>query len=206
MGNADLFHGLPTTAISDALKSKNHMEYTIKPLNKDWKLYGNAYPVDIEAGENISVLQAIYNASPGDVLVIDGKQGTKNAFAGDFIIGLAKTKGLNGIVSNGVIRDLEGILELDFPVFCIGNTSAASKKKKIGKVNTSIVCGGVEVNPGDIVVGDVDGVVIVPEAEQEQVLRKTKERMERDKVREKEVGTDLDQVNMYLKNFLSKQQ
>ncbi|KGA97865.1 regulator [Alkalihalobacillus alcalophilus ATCC 27647 = CGMCC 1.3604] len=202
MANMNEFMNLPTTSITDALGSKNYMDMSIKPLKEDWHLAGPAYPVQISAGENISVLEAIYHAKPGDVLVINGEGGTKNAFAGDFIIGLAKSRGLNGVVADGVIRDIIGIKELDLPVFCLGTTTAASKKNKIGEINRPIVCGGVQVNPGDIVVGDADGVVVIPKGQQEEILNRTKQRIKDDEEREKKVGTEKESVEAYLKKVI----
>ncbi len=197
------FLGIPTTSITDALGSKNYMDISIKPLKQEWQLAGKAFTVDISAGENISVLEAISKAEAGDVLVIDGKSGTSNAFAGDFIIGLAKTKGLNGVVSNGVIRDIKGTKDLDFPVFCKGTTTAASKKNLIGKLNVPVNVGEVEVNPGDIIVADADGVAVIPKNNEEEVYQKTIERVKKDEERESRVGEDLEAVQDYLEKFLA---
>nr|WP_304413204.1 RraA family protein [Geomicrobium sp. JCM 19039] len=118
MSTWESFKELPTTAISDGLSGLNHMSQGIFPLTASWHTAGRAFTVSIPGGENVSVLEAIGAASPGDVLVIDGKGERNAAIAGDFIIGLAKTKKLGGIVVNGVIRDLSDIQALNFPVFC----------------------------------------------------------------------------------------
>ncbi|QQK81463.1 RraA family protein [Salicibibacter cibi] len=196
------FANLPTTPVSDGLDGKNHMDIGIKPLSDDWHMYGRAFTVDAPAGENISVLEGIYNAKPGDVLVVDGKRWTANALAGDFVIGLAKTLGLHGIVIDGVTRDIEDIRELEFPVFTRGTTTAASKKTKEGKVNVPVTVGGVEVNPGDIVVGDVDGVVIVPADQASEVAEKAKARIEKDEKREADYGGSKEKAKEYIENFL----
>jgi len=93
---------------------------------------------------------------------VDAKGYDYNAIAGHFVIGMAKTLGLAGIVADGTIRDIAGIKDLDFPVFCKGTTAAASGRGGIGEVDVSVSCGGVIVNPRDIIVGDADGVVAVP--------------------------------------------
>lgn len=196
------FEYIPTTTMTDALNSQNYMEIDIKPLNQEWTTIGPAFTVNIDGGENLSVLEAIYKARPEDVLVIDGKGWLNHAFAGDFIIGLAKTKGINGIVDDGVIRDIKGVKDLDYPVFCKGTTTAAGKKNKVGSLNQDITCGGVKVSPGDIIVADADGVAVVPRDEQEQVFEKAKDRLQRDIKREEKVGTDIKEVNKYLEEVL----
>lgn len=202
--NKHAFDNIPTTCITDALDSTNYMDGTIMPLTEDWHVSGPAFTVNIEAGENISVLEAIYKANPGDVLVIDGKGWTNHAFAGDFIVGLAKTKGLNGIIADGVVRDIRGTKELNYPVFCKGTTTAAGRKNKIGQLNVPIKCGGVYVSPGDIIVGDADGVVVVPKSNAALILDKAKTRLKKDEDRDIKVGTDIDMVNEYLEEVLSK--
>ncbi|MBB6450289.1 RraA family protein [Geomicrobium halophilum] len=196
------FEHLPTTPVSDALGGKNHLDISIKPLNDDWHMYGRAFTVDAPAGENISVLEGIYHAKPGDVLIVDGKGEASNALAGDFVIGLAKTLGLHGVVIDGVIRDIDGIRDLNFPVFTKGTTPAASKKTEEGSINIPINVGGVDVKPGDIVVGDVDGVVIVPESQAEEVIQKAKERIQKDEKRAETYGGSSEAAREYIENFL----
>jgi len=178
------------------------MNNSIKTLNEDWSVVGTAFTVAIEGGENLSVLEAIYKANPGDVLVVDGKGWLDNAIAGDFIIGLAKTKGLNGIVADGVIRDIKGVKDLGLPVFCKGTIPASGKKNKVGSINQVIECGGVTVSPKDIIVGDVDGIAVIPKDEKDEVFKKAEERLQRDKKREDEVGTNIVAVDKYLENIL----
>ncbi|SDJ02468.1 RraA family protein [Natribacillus halophilus] len=198
----DEFANLPTTPVSDGLDGKNHMDIGIKPLSDDWHVYGRAFTVDAPAGENISLLEGIYNARPGDVLIVDGKGWTANALAGDFVIGLAKTLDLHGVVIDGVIRDIADIRELDFPVFSRGSTTAASKKTAEGTIGQPVTVGGVEVNTGDIIVGDVDGVVAVPAAQAAEVAEKAKARIEKDEKREADYGGSPEKAREYIDNFL----
>jgi 4-hydroxy-4-methyl-2-oxoglutarate aldolase len=193
---------LPTTCISDALKGLTTMDYSIKPLRESYKIVGRALTVNMPAGENRAVLRAIREARPGDILVIDAKGDTSRAIAGDFIIGMAKTMGLSGIVVDGVIRDIIGIKQLDFPVFCKGTTVAAGNKLEQGEINVPISCGGATVYPGDIIVGDVDGVVIVPQSNEDEILEKAAKKFIKDQEREERISGDLDKVREYLDSFL----
>ncbi len=143
----DQFHSIPTTCISDALDGLNNLHPSIKPLKEDFVLSGRAFTVKMPVGDNLAVLKAIRTAKPGDILVIDAKGDEYRAIAGDFVVGMAKTLELGGIVVDGVIRDSTGIKELDFPVFCKGTTVAASGKAGVGELNVPISCGVFQLNP-----------------------------------------------------------
>jgi len=132
------------------------------------------------------VLEAIRAANEGDILVIDAKGNTNRAVAGDFVISLAKGIGVQGFVVDGVIRDIAAIRELDFPVFSLGTTVAAGNKNGGGKVNIPISIGGVTVHPGDYIIGDVDGVVVVPQEDAERIVMAAEAKLEKDEVRAQE--------------------
>src|SRR5699024_5053199 len=100
------FFELPTTSISDAMNGMSNMDHEIKTLNKNHKIVGKAFTVNLPIGDNLLFLKAIYEANPGDVLVVDIKDDTYRAIAGDFMLGMAKTLGISGIVTNGSIRDV----------------------------------------------------------------------------------------------------
>lgn len=97
------FMNIPTTCISDAMDGLNNMSPAIKPLKEEYKIVGQAVTVKIPVGDNLAVLKAIREAKPGDVIVIDAKGDQYRAIAGDFIVGMAKTLGIGGIVVDGVI-------------------------------------------------------------------------------------------------------
>ena len=156
------FYGLPTTAISDALQGMNHMDSGLKSIRETDKIAGRAFTVNIPAGDNTGILRAIREAKPGDILVVDGKGYTERAVAGDFVLGLAKYVGLQGVVIDGAIRDIQAIKDLNFPVFYRASTIAASVKIQQGNLQIPISCGGVSVSPGDLIVGDIGGLIVIP--------------------------------------------
>lgn len=197
------FISIPTTCISDTMQGLNNMNPTIKPLKEEYRVAGRAYTVKIPVGDNLCVLRAIREAQPGDVLVIDGKGEEYRTVAGDFIIGLAQTLGIAGIVVDGVIRDIVATKKLNFPVFCKGTTVASSNKSGWGEVNVPISCGGVSVQPGDIVVGDADGVVVIPQAIEQHVLTKSLDKLAKDQEREARISGNPDAVRKYLDDMLS---
>ena len=192
---------IPTTAVSDSMNGLNNMDAAIKPLKEDYQLQGPALTVKMPVGDNRVVLQAIRQAKPGDVLVIDAKGDDYRAIAGDFIMGMAKTLGIAGVVADGVIRDIQGTKELEYAVFCKGTTVAASGKAGWGEINTTISCGGVSIDPGDWIVADADGVVVVPKDQKESVLEESAKKEAADVERDEKVSGNVEAIKEYLKKF-----
>jgi 4-hydroxy-4-methyl-2-oxoglutarate aldolase len=198
------FLRVPTTCISDAMNGLNNFHNAIKPLKEEYKVAGRAFTVKIPVGENLSVLEAIYKARPGDILIVDAKGDQYRAIAGDFVVGMAQTLGIGGLVVDGVIRDIVGVKALNFPVFSRGTTVAASNKAGVGEVNVPISCGGVSVNPGDIIVGDADGVVVIPQAREKEILANSLEKMKKDEIREASISGNPEAIRKHLDHLLSK--
>ncbi|MFJ6211637.1 RraA family protein [Lysinibacillus sp. NPDC092081] len=180
------FKHLPTTAVSDATGGHTNLRSDIKPLADHYKIAGRAVTVRLPDGENGAVLEAIRAAKEGDILVIDAKGNTNRAVAGDFVLSLAKGIGIQGFVVDGVIRDIAAIRELDFPVFSLGTTVAAGNKNGGGKVNVPIAIGGVAVHPGDYIIGDMDGVVVVPQNDAERMVAAAEAKIQKDEIRAQE--------------------
>ncbi|MER2129192.1 RraA family protein [Solibacillus sp.] len=177
---------LPTTAISDSTGGHTNVAANIRPLADHFKIAGRALTVRLPDGENGAVLEAISQASKGDILVIDAKGNTNRAVAGDFVMQLAQGVGVQGFVVDGVIRDLAAARTIDFPVFSLGTTVAAGSKNGGGTVDVPIAVGGVVVQSGDYVIGDIDGVIIVPQADIEKVMEAAELKVQKDAAREKE--------------------
>jgi len=161
--------------------------------------------VRLPDGENGAVLEAIRAAREGDILVIDAKGNTNRAVAGDFVLSLAKGIGVQGFVVDGVIRDIAAIRELDFPVFSLGTTVAAGNKNGGGKVNVPIAIGGVIVRPGDYIIGDVDGVVVVPHENAHCIVAAAEVKLEKDDTRAQEAHANgKESIIAYLDKVLAK--
>lgn len=196
---------LPTTAISDATGGHTNLDARIKPLADHYKIAGRALTVRLPDGENGSVLEAISKAEKGDILVIDAKGNTNRAVAGDFVASLAKGVGVQAFVVNGVIRDIQAIRDLGFPVFSLGTTVAAGFKHGGGKVGVPIAIGGVPVQTGDFIVGDIDGVVVIPQGTEEEIATKAEAKVEKDEARENEaLANGEESIRQYLQKALSK--
>lgn len=146
------------------------MEAAILPADDTLSFAGTACTVETDGGDNFPIHAALYQCRPGDVLVIDGKGFLGSAYIGDLIVGAAKAIGVSGIVIDGCVRDKAGLRETGLPVYAKGYMQKGPSKKGPGKINVPIVCGGVGVEPGDLVVGDCDGVTVVPRRLIETVL------------------------------------
>lgn len=195
---------VPTTAISDVLEGMNNLDPAIKPLKENYHIAGEAFTVQLAVGDNLYLLKALKEAKPGDILVVDVKGDTYRAIAGDFVVGMMQTLELGGLVVDGAIRDVIDIKKLNFPVFVRGTTVSASSKNGPGKIKTSISCGGVSVHPGDIVVGDANGVVIIPKGEAETVLQKAQAKEAADQEREENYGLSKETIYKYLDGMIEK--
>ena len=179
-------YALPTTALSDATGGHTNIAAYIKPLSDHFKIAGRAFTVRLPDGENGAVLEAISKAKRGDILVIDAKGNTNRAVAGDFVMQLAKGVGVQGFVVDGVIRDVAAAREINFPVFAIGSTVAAGNKHGGGVVGERVAIGSVPVETGDYIVGDVDGVIVIPKTDIEKIARSAEIKVEKDAAREHE--------------------
>jgi RraA family protein len=199
-----VWKGIQSTSVSDALKGLTNLNSAIKPVSDHLTVVGPAYTVRVRAADNLLVLQAIAEANPGDVLVVDAKGYEQNAVCGDFVIGLAKTLGLAGVVIDGVVRDLRGIRDMDYPVFCRGTTVAASDKYGSGETGVPISCGGVPVHPGDIILGDIDGVTVIPRDLENEVLEKAREKQKRDEIRSKNIIGNPEAARRYIQEEINK--
>ncbi|WP_134704282.1 RraA family protein [Ammoniphilus sp. YIM 78166] len=193
---------LPATSISDAMDGSNNMEVGIKPLSPEQRLVGKAFTVQLRAADNLLIQKAIKDAEVGDVLVIDVKGHAQHAVCGDFVVGMAQTMGLAGMVIDGVVRDSMGIKQLNFPIFCKGTTLAASGKGGAGALQVPISCGGATVHPGDVIVADADGVVVIPKDQVGTITLKAEQKVQKDEERERAVLKSPESVRAFIQKQL----
>jgi len=164
------FQGQGTGPICDALGRFGALDYQIKPLDPQMQVAGTALTVWTRPCDNLAVYKALELAQPGDVLVITTEDYTNNTIWGELTTLIAKARGIAGMITDGTVRDAQAIRASGLPVFARGLTPNSPLKHGPGKINVPIVCGGATVHPGDIIVGDADGVVVVPLAHAEEVL------------------------------------
>ena len=165
------FAGIPTGYLVDAMNGSGCLDYRIKPLvQRKTVMVGTAVTCQAGPSDNLALFGAVHAARKGDVLVAATDAYMGAAITGDLLLGMARNRGVAGLVTDGLVRDLVGILDVDIPVYCAGLTANSPARNGPGTVGLPIVLGGVRVDSGDIVVGDRDGVVIVPLAEATNVL------------------------------------
>jgi RraA family protein len=157
------FQNYATPDISDLLNRLYAMDPCIRCLTGSHHvLCGPACTVKLFPGDNLMVHKALDVAHPGDIVVVDAGGSTQNAVLGDLISTKARHREIAGFIVDGLIRDLPAILPLDFPVFARGVTPIGPLHRGPGEINFPICCGGVVVNPGDIIVADAAGIIVVP--------------------------------------------
>ncbi len=166
----DLFRGLPTANIDDNMNRMFSLR-GLKPYNKA-PLLGTAFTVRVPAGNNLMFNRAIDLAKPGDVIVVDGGGYMERALCGEIMMSHAKKRGIAGFVINGCIRDVEAAAQMDFPVYALGQNPNGPLKNGPGEINTPVVCGGMAILPGDILVGDADGLVVIRPEDAKEVAQK----------------------------------
>ncbi len=171
---------LGAATIYEAQGQRGAMESAIKPLDPMFFVAGRALTVDAKPGDNLMLHYALSIAQPGDVLVVDAKGFIEAGPWGDVMTFAARQAGIAGLVIDGSVRDSSAIVADGFPVFSRGVCMKGTEKKLPGRVNTRIICAGVEVNPGDAVVGDRDGVVVIPADELEHSLALAVKREEKE--------------------------
>jgi 4-hydroxy-4-methyl-2-oxoglutarate aldolase len=163
---------LSPTALADMLKLESVMRHVIRPLWPDMpRIAGPAFTVRTAKHDNLMLHAAIYRAEPGDVIVVEAGD-EEMAVAGGNVCAVAQRHGVAGFVIDGVIRDVAEARANGFPIFARGVSPIPGAKDGPGVINGTITCGGIKVHPGDVVVADEEGIVVVPRAEAGEMLKK----------------------------------
>jgi 4-hydroxy-4-methyl-2-oxoglutarate aldolase len=165
------FRGVPTGYLVDAMQGRGCLDRTIRPLMPDRSsVFGVAVTCHAGPADNLAVFGALDVVEKGDVIVACTDAFMKTSVTGDLLLGMAKNLGAAGFVTDGLVRDLAGIEAVGLPVYCAGLTANSPVRNGPGTVGFPVVLGDVTVSPGDIVVGDRDGIVVVPQLHAEAVL------------------------------------
>lgn len=169
----DSFAGIPVANIADNMNRTYCMAARVKPLNGA-PLLGVAFTVKTRPDDNLMLHKAIDMAAPGDVIVVDCQGSTTSAQTGELMIIWAQQRGIAGLVIDGAVRDSASIGKMDIPVYVAGVSPKGPYKDGPGEINVPVSCGGIVVNPGDILVGDADGIVVINPAEAPEILEKAR--------------------------------
>jgi 4-hydroxy-4-methyl-2-oxoglutarate aldolase len=187
---------LGAATVYEAQGAKGALDNGMKPIDPTVRLAGPALTVDCRPADNLMLHYAVQKARPGDVLVVDAKGFMEAGPWGDVLTIQAMKLGIAGLVINGCVRDANLIIELGFPVFCRGLSIKGTGKNQPGKVDVPITIGDVLIHPGDILVGDRDGLVVVPQDEIDSAIasslaREDKEAKQRKAIEEGAFTADL---------------
>lgn len=200
----EAFEGVPSTIVSDVTGNVGlTMDSGIRPAYDGVELAGSAVTVKAAPGDNLIIHKAITMTKPGDVLVIDCNGYTETGHIGELMCRSCQVNRLSGIVIDGAYRDSRELAEMEFPVYGRGVNPQGPLKQDPGSINVTVSCGGVSVDPGDIVVGDDDGVAVIPSDGAAEVLELAREKLaaEDTTLEELEEGTYLFEVNGYDRLF-----
>ncbi len=167
------FAVLPTSNISDNMLRHYGSGARLRPYHRGGVLVGTAFTVKTRAGDNLLTHKAIDMAAPGDVILVDAGGGLDHAIVGEIMTSHANKRGVAGMVIDGAIRDAEAIAASKFPVYACGVTHRGPYKDGPGEINVPVSIAGMIVNPGDIIVGDADGVVAIAQSDAEKILALT---------------------------------
>ncbi|HEY8356890.1 MAG TPA: RraA family protein [Ramlibacter sp.] len=170
----EAFRGLPVANISDCMTRMTAGGPRLRPLHGGGALSGPALTVKTRPGDNLMIHKAIEMAVPGDVIVVDGGGDLTNALIGELMTTYARTRRIAGFVIDGAVRDIDVIARGDLPVYAAGVTHRGPYKDGPGEINVPIALDGMVIHPGDLIVGDADGVLCVPIDGAEEVLTATR--------------------------------
>jgi RraA family protein len=167
------FRKLPVANISDSMSRMTAAGAKLRPIHAGGVLAGPAFTVKTRPGDNLMVHKALDIAEPGDVVVVDGGGDLTNSMIGEMMTAHAQQRGIAGIVIYGAIRDYDALHAGSYPIFAAGVTHRGPYKDGPGEINVPIAIDGMVIEPGDLVVGDGDGLVCVPYEQTTEVLKAT---------------------------------
>lgn len=175
--------GFAASILADVAGRRGTLDGRIAALAPSMRMAGPAFTIEVRPGDNLMIHAAISMARPGDILVVDGKADRTCALMGALMISACKKLGLGGVVLDAAVRDTEELRALGFPVYAVGSNPNGPTKFVPGRINWPISCGGVAVQPGDLVVGDADGVVVVEREKAASLLELAAQKVADEKTR-----------------------
>ena len=194
------FRGMAVANIADCMERIAAVDSKIAPIGKG-QLLGTAFTVRLPQGDNLMFHAAMDLAQRGDVIVIDAGGFTERAIFGEIMATYCKTRGIRGIICDGAIRDREELAKMeDFPIYACAATPNGPYKNGPGEINVPVVIGGKIVFPGDIVVGDADGVVFIDPDMANEIADAVKEV----EAKEHSILEDIEKKGVYIRPWVEK--
>ena len=182
------FIGVPVSNVSDCMSRLFGGGARLRPMHSGLPMSGPALTVRTRPGDNLMIHKALQMAAPGDIIVVDAGGDLSNAVIGDLMVGVALQRGLGGFVINGAIRDARAVREGDLPIFAAGVTHRGSYKNGPGEINVPIAIDGMVIEPGDLIIGDDDGVLCVPFDHVQSVLDEARKKADAEAVKAKAIA------------------
>lgn len=173
----------PAAILADVAGRRGALGARIKPLSSHMKVAGPAFTVEVRPGDNLMFHAALMMAQPGDVIVVDGKGDQTMALCGELMAAHAEKAGVAGFVVDAAVRDSEELSKGNFPVFAFGTNPNGPTKGLAGRINWPVTLAGVTVNPGDLVIGDADGVTIIPRENAAEIVSLAQAKVDSEKKR-----------------------
>ncbi|WP_414057140.1 RraA family protein [Pantoea dispersa] len=156
--------------LADVAGRRGTLHGRVKPLSPQMKVAGPAITVEVRPGDNLAIHAALAIAQPGDVLVVDGKGDISCALLGEIMATQAEASGIAGIIIDGAVRDADALAQGSYPVFAAGLNPSGPTKSIPGRVNHPVSVAGASIEPGDLVIGDADGVVVIAKQDVERII------------------------------------
>jgi len=179
--------GIPASILADVAGRRGALDGRIKSVAPGMRLCGPAFTVEVRPGDNLMIHAALVLAQPGDILVIDGKNDTAHALMGELMCAHAAAAGIAGVVIDGAVRDIDTLRCGPTPVFACTSNPNGPTRTQDGRIGYLISVGGVSVEPGDLIVGDDDGVVVIPRRDASGLLAAAAKKIESEKRRMQDI-------------------
>lgn len=164
------FRAIPVANVGDSMSRMTAGGPRLRPMHAGGGMAGPALTVKLRPGDNLMLHKALDMAEPGDIIVADAGGDLTTAIMGDLMLNHAIRRGIGGIVINGAVRDVDSIRALDLPVYAAGVTHRGPYKDGPGEINVPVALDGMVIEPGDLVLGDADGVLAVPRLAAAEIL------------------------------------
>ncbi|WNJ98815.1 RraA family protein [Thalassospiraceae bacterium LMO-JJ14] len=173
-GLTEQFKPLPVANVSDSMGRMDAGGPALRPYHRDGVMAGPAFTVRTRPGDNLLLHKALDAAAPGDIIVCDSGGDPTNSMIGEMMVTHAMVRGVAGFVINGSVRDRDELLEINLPIYALGATHRGPYKDGPGEIGFPISLSGMVINPGDLILGDGDGVLCVPREHAQSVLEAAK--------------------------------
>ena len=192
----DRFRTMGSATVHEASGRKGAVDAAVKPIARGVRICGPAFTVQCHPGDNLMLHKALERAQPGDVLVASVGAHYEAGYWGGLMATSAQARQLGGLAIDGCIRDSEEIVAMGFPIFCRGFSIRGTAKAVLGLINHPTVFGGVVVHPGDLILGDDDGIVVVDRNECAAVLEKSIERKRAEEKKAEQLKAGISSVEL----------